>query len=217
MNIKVEATLREKGKKSDLNNYRREGFIPAVIYGEGKVGINILLNKIDFMKNYKKSIGEVAFFDFDLSGKKISTFIKEKQVHPVSRDFVHIDFMELHKGTTITLEVPLHYKGIAEGTKEGGALEILHHTLEISCLPKDIPDEIEIDVTNLKIGDSIHFREIKLSEGVTSSMTEATTLVAVRAPKKEEVVEEVEAIEGATTEGEATEGEAETSEPDAAE
>jgi len=169
------------------------------------------------MKNYKKSIGEVAFFDFDLSGKKISTFIKEKQVHPVSRDFVHIDFMELHKGTTITLEVPLHYKGIAEGTKEGGALEILHHTLEISCLPKDIPDEIEIDVTNLKIGDSIHFREIELSEGVTSSMTEATTLVAVRAPKKEEVVEEVEAIEGATTEGEATEGEAETSEPDAAE
>ncbi|HHE64754.1 MAG TPA: 50S ribosomal protein L25, partial [Bacteroidetes bacterium] len=110
-----------------------------------------------------------------------------------------------------------HYKGIAEGTKEGGALEILHHTLEISCLPKDIPDEIEIDVTNLKIGDSIHFREIELSEGVTSSMTEATTLVAVRAPKKEEVVEEVEAIEGATTEGEATEGEAETSEPDAAE
>ncbi len=210
MNIKIEATLREKGKKSDLNNYRREGFIPAVIYGEGKVGINILLNKIDFMKNYKKSIGGVAFFDFDLAGKKISTFIKEKQVHPVSRDFVHLDFMELHKGTAITLGIPLQYTGTAMGTKEGGSLEVLHHTLEISCLPKDIPDEIVIDVTNLNIGDSIHFREIDLSEGVTSSMSDATTLVAVRAPKKEEEVveEEVEAIEG-----EATEGEAETSEP----
>lgn len=206
MNIKIEATLREKGKRSDLNRYRHKGFIPAVIYGEGKIGVNILLQKIDFMRSYKKSIGEVAIFDVNLAGKEFSTFIKEKQVHPVSREFVHIDFVELHKGKPITLKIPFHYVGEAKGTNEGGALEILYHNIEISCLPKDIPEEIVIDVSELDIGDSIHFRDIELQEGSTSNMTESTTLVAVRAPKKiEEVVtEEVE-------EAEVTEGEEETS------
>ena len=207
MNIKIEATLREKGKRSDLNRYRREGFIPAVIYGDGKIGVNILLQKIEFMRSYKESIGEVAIFDVNLAGKNFSTFIKEKQVHPVSREFVHIDFVELHKGKSITLKIPMHYTGLAIGTSEGGSLEIMHHNIEVSCLPKDIPDEIKIDVTHLAIGDSIHFREIELSEGATTNMSEATTLVAVRAPKKiEEVVtEEIEEVE-------ATEGEAEASE-----
>lgn len=199
MNIKIEATLREKGKRSDLNKMRREGFIPAVIYGEGKVGLNILLPKIDFLKSYKKSIGEVAIFDINLAGKEINTFIKEKQIHPVSRDFVHIDFVELHKGKAITLNIPMHYPGEPVGLKEGGVLEILHHSIEISCLPKDIPEEIVIDVSSLDIGDSIHFRDIQLAEGSTTSMSDATTLVAVRAPKKiteetEEVVEEGEAV-----------------------
>ncbi|MDO9578037.1 MAG: 50S ribosomal protein L25 [Candidatus Cloacimonadales bacterium] len=188
MNIKIEATMRELGKKSDLNKFRREGFIPAVIYGEGQIGTNILLKNIDFQKQYKKSIGAVAIFELNLAGKKINVFIKDKQVHPVSREFVHVDFVELHPGKPITLNVPIHFIGVAKGTKEGGLLELLHHSMEISCLPKDIPEEIEIDVSNLGIGESIHFKDIHLTEHITSSMSDVTTLAAVRAPKKEEVV-----------------------------
>lgn len=189
MNIKIEATLREIGKKSDLNKFRREGFIPAVIYGEGQIGTNILLKNIDFLKQYKKSIGEAAVFELNLEGKKINVFIKDKQIHPVSRELVHIDFVELHQGKPVTLSVPIHYIGVAKGTKEGGLLELLHRKMEISCLPKDIPEEIEIDVSNLGIGESIHFRDIQLAENITSSMSDITTLAAVRAPKKAEDAE----------------------------
>ncbi len=195
MNIKVEAQLRDKGKRSDLNKFRNEGYIPAIIYGEGKEGTKILLNKIPFLKNYKKSLGEVAFFEIKVNGKSYTTFIKEKQIHPVTREFTHIDFVELYEGKKITLEIPINYTGEALGTKEGGLLEILHRKIEISCLPKDIPEEINIDVSNLEIGDSIHFADIKIPENVDTNMTDITTLVAVRAPRKEEIVEVEEEVE----------------------
>lgn len=184
MNIKIEATLREKGKKSDLNKFRREGFIPAVVYGEGQIGTNILLTAKDFQKQYKKSLGEVAIFEINLEGKKLNVFIKDKQIHPLSREFVHVDFVELHKGKPITLDVPIHFTGVAKGTKEGGLLELLHRSLEISCLPKDIPEEIDIDISHLGIGESIHFKDIQLPENVTATMSDVTTIAAVRAPKK---------------------------------
>jgi len=203
MNIKIEAKLRELGKKSDLKNLRKEGFIPAVIYGEGQVGTNILLSEIPFQKQYKKSIGEVTIFEFDLDGKTISAFIKDKQVHPVSRKFMHIDFVELHKGKPITLNVPIRYIGEAAGTKEGGLLELIHRELEITCLPKDLPGDVVIDVSDLGIGDSIHFKDIQLAENISTSMSDVTTLAAVRAPKKEEEVEveeEADAIAGSEEE-----------------
>ena len=203
MNIKIEAKLRELGKKSDLKNLRKEGFIPAVIYGEGQVGTNILLSEIPFQKQYKKSIGEVTIFEFDLDGKTISAFIKDKQVHPVSRKFMHIDFVELHKGKPITLNVPIRYIGEASGTKEGGLLELIHRELEITCLPKDLPEDVVIDVSDLGIGDSIHFKDIQLAENISTSMSDVTTLAAVRAPKKEEEVEveeEADAIAGSEEE-----------------
>jgi len=197
MNIKIEATLRELGKKSDLKNLRKEGFIPAVIYGEGQVGTNIVLSEIPFQKQYRKSIGGVAIFEIEMDGKKINTFIKDKQIHPVSRKFMHIDFVELHKGKPITLNVPIQFIGDPLGVKEGGLLELLHRKIEITCLPKDLPEDIVIDVSNLNIGDSIHFGDIQLADNITASMSDVTTLVAVRAPKKEEeVVEEVEEVEG---------------------
>lgn len=202
MNIQIKATMREKGKKSVIKQQRRDDFIPAVIYGEGKTGINILLAKTDFMKSYKKSIGEVAIFEITIAGKNYRTFIKDKQMHPVSREFIHLDFVELHKGKPITLEIPLHYFGEAKGVREGGALEILHHSLEITCLPKDLPEEIQIDVSNLNIGDSIHFADIDLPEGVSTNMTDITNLVSVRAPRQIVESEEEKAEEVTLTEGE---------------
>jgi len=191
VNLNLEAELRKKGKRSDLNELRKAGFIPGIIYGEGKEGILISLPKISFLKVYRKTIGEMAFFDISVDNKKIKTVIREKQIHPVSREIQHIDFLELHKGKEITLEVPIKIIGDAPGTHEGGLLEVLVRKIEISCLPKEVPDEIEVDVSNLEIGDVIHFSQIK-SEDMRTKLSGDTTIVAVRAPRKIEEAEEIE-------------------------
>ena len=180
MHIKIKAEKRELGKKSDLKNYRKEGFIPAVVYGEGKEGINILLPVIPFQKAYKKSIGEVAIFEIEVGNKKYSTFIKEKQIHPVSREFVHIDFVELHKGKHITMEIPINFIGEPKGVKEGGVVEYLHRSLEITCLPKDLPEEIDVDITELHVGDTLHFSNITLPTNISCSLSGAATIIAIK-------------------------------------
>jgi len=189
MNIKIEAKKRVIGKKSDMTNLRANGLIPAVIYGEGKVGINISLEKISFMKAYRTSIGGMAFFEINVEGEEVTTILKEKQVHPTSREFMHIDFIELHKGQEITVHIPITVVGDAAGVAEGGLLEVLHHDIEITCLPKDIPEEIVIDVTELAIGKAIHLIDLNLPENFKTSLPDATTFVAVRAPKAADVEE----------------------------
>lgn len=192
MNVKIKAKIRELGKKSDLKRYRKEGFIPAVIYGEGKEGKYILLDHTAFNKSFRKTIGGVAIFDIDIDGEKHSTFIKDKQVHPVSRKIVHIDFVELHKGQPITLEIPINFVGVAKGSKEGGVVEYLHRSIEISCLPKDIPDEIEVDISELGVGDALHFAEVDLPDTIATTMADDTALVSVKEPQMKLVVEEPE-------------------------
>jgi large subunit ribosomal protein L25 len=196
MNLKIKAEPRTTERKSDVKNVRNSGLIPGIIYGAGKEGVMISLPEIDFLKLVKKSIGEVAIFDIELEGKNYKTFLKDQQIHPVTRQFRHLDFKELHAGKPITIEIPLHYVGTAEGIKAGGLMEILHHTLELTCLPKDIPEEITIDVSNIKLGQAIHFGDIQLAEGLQASMSAATTLVAVRIPRgsDEDEVAEDEAV-----------------------
>ena len=189
MNIKIEAKKRVIGKKSDMTNLRASGMIPAVVYGEGKVGVNISLEKISFMKAYRKSIGGVAFFELNVEGEEFTTILKDKQVHPKSREFMHIDFIELHKGQSITVNIPIRVIGDAVGVKEGGLLEVLHHDIEVNCLPKDIIEEIVVDVTELSIGKAIHLIDLNLPETFKTSLPDATTFVAVRAPKTADVEE----------------------------
>jgi len=204
MNVKVEAQLRSIGKKSDMKNLRKQGFIPAVIYGEGKEGVKISLERIPFMKIYKTTIGEVAFFDIKVDSKSYTTIIKARQVHPVSREYMHLDFMEIHKGKAIVVNVPIKYTGEAVGLAAGGVLDVIVRKLEISCLPKDIPDDFVVDISNLDIGDSIHLSEIDLKD-LECRTAESSTLVAVRAPRKVEELEVAE--EDEIAEGEAVEGE----------
>jgi large subunit ribosomal protein L25 len=193
MNVKVEAQVRTKGKKSDMKNLRKQGFIPAVIYGEGKEGVKITLEKIPFMKLYKTTIGEMAFYDITVEGKAYNVIMKDKQIHPVTREYMHMDFLEIHKGSTLTLEIPMTYTGTPLGIAEGGSMDVLIRRLEVTCLPKDIPQDIEVDISNLEIGDSIHLGDIELIN-METKLSDTTTLIAVRAPR-EEIIEE-EPVEG---------------------
>lgn len=197
MNVKIVAKAREKGKKSDMTNLRNSGHIPAIIYGEGQEGQKISLEKIPFLRAYKKTIGEIALFDIELDGKKITTILKEKQIHPVSRDFMHIDFQELHKGVSITVNVPFRYIGEPVGISLGGVLEIMVRDIEVSCLPKDIPEDIEIDISTIGIDESLHLRDIDLGV-LETKLTPETTLASVRTPKV--IIEEEEETEEEVTE-----------------
>jgi large subunit ribosomal protein L25 len=205
MNVEVEAQLRSVGSKSDMKNLRKQGFIPAIIYGEGKEGIKISLEKIPFMRLYKNTIGEMSFFKITVDGKEYNTIIKDRQIHPVSREYMHIDFLELHKGSTLTLDVPVNYVGEPIGVSTGGVLDVIIRKLEVTCLPENIPQDIEVDISNLEIGDSIHLGDIEL-QNMETKMSDTTTLVAVRLPReeeeKEEVSEEGEVSEDVTEPGE---------------
>ena len=196
MNIKINAEKRDLGKRSDLTELRKEGFIPGIIYGAGQEGIKIAFNARDYTREYKKSIGAVAFFDITVDGNTYKTFIKEKQIHPLTREIVHIDFLELHKGKPITIDVPINFTGEALGTKEGGVFEIIHRVIQVTCLPKDIPDEIKFDISEMNIGDSIHLRDLDISEDMNTELTDDITIAILSVPKVIEEVAEEEEIEG---------------------
>ncbi len=198
MNININAEKRSLGKKSDLNVLRDKGLIPGIIYGAGQEGMKISFNAREFAREYKKSIGTVAFFDIAVDGNTYKTFIKERQIHPLTREVVHIDFLELHKGKSITIDVPINFSGEALGAKEGGVFEVIHRTIQVTCLPKDIPEEISFDISNMNIGDSIHLNDLNLPEDLDTDLSDEITIAVLSVPKViEEVEEEVEeGIEG---------------------
>ena len=159
LNLAVHA--RELGNKSSRKNLRKSGKIPAVIYSEGQPGIHISVPTNEFSKLYKKSIGEVAVFNLKLDGNEVHTIVKARQIHPVSRDFIHVDFLELHKDKELNLSVPFKFIGTPASLKEGGIMEITMRELKVSCLPRHIPEDIPINIENLKIGEAIYVKDIQ--------------------------------------------------------
>ncbi|MDP8323232.1 MAG: 50S ribosomal protein L25 [Candidatus Stygibacter australis] len=179
MIIKIEAKKRETKMKSDLTVMRNAKIIPAIIYKAGEEGLQISIVNADFIREYRKSIGEISYFLINVDGKEYKTIIKEKQIHPVSRLIQHIDFLELVPGNKSTLKVPLKYFGEPLGLKEGGTLEILVREITIKCLPKDIPEEINIDLSPIGVGQSIHFRDLEM-KNIYSSLPGNTVLAQVK-------------------------------------
>ncbi len=199
MILKINADQRTiSNKKSVAKDLRKSGRIPAVIYGGGEDAKHITLDKVSFMKSYKKSIGDTALFHINVDGKEIHTIIKSRQIHPVSREILHVDFLELHPGTAITIDIPINYVGEAAGEALGGELDVLIRKITAHCLPKDIPEAISVDVSSLNIGDSINVAEIKI-ENVRFELSDDVALVIVHAPKtasdEEEETDEEEAVE----------------------
>jgi large subunit ribosomal protein L25 len=126
--------------------------------------------------------------------------VKELQLHPVSRNFLHIDFYEVAMDRKIMVNVPITTTGKAKGVETGGILQIIRRELEVQCFPLDVPESIEIDITDLDIGDSIHVGDIALQREIEFLGEENFTVVTVVSPKIEE---EEEVVEEAEEEGEA--------------
>ncbi len=192
MVIKIEAGKRTLGKKSDRKDLRKDFIIPGIMYGQGVEGTPIQFNAPDFMKAYKQSIGELAIFNIVVDGQEHRCILKDKQIHPVRRDILHVDFLLLNPGHEVSLSLPIKFVGEAVGAKQGGIVDIIVRNLNIACLPKDIPEDVEVDISGLEIGDSLHIKDIKVSN-VKIKDSEDVTIVVVH--DKNKVTEKVEEVE----------------------
>jgi large subunit ribosomal protein L25 len=171
---------------------RQAGDVPGIIYGHGRSPQTLLVNNRDFEKLLSQINAASTVIDLNLDGTTTKTLIREIQRHPYKRHLVHVDFQELVAGEKVTVNIPLRFTGTAEGVKNsGGVLEEIMHQLHIRVDPSLIPDHIDVDVTNVTIGHSLHIRDIKVPEGVTVLDDEDATICVVSAPKA--VVEEVPA------------------------
>jgi len=197
--IFLDAELRTEVGRAKVKDLREQGFIPAVIYGEGKNEQSIKIVQRQLIQLLHQHRLENAVVNLKIKDdKKVkarSCLIKEIQHHPVKGNIIHVDFNEISLTKAIKVNVPVVAKGEPLGVKqEGGSLEHLLWEIEVECLPTDIPKNIEVEVSHLKIGDSIHIKDIKLPGNIKVLNSPDAMVISVAAPMKEEVV--AEAVEG---------------------
>jgi len=194
--IELKANIRNSVGKSQARALRREEKMPAVLYGPGTEPVLISVSVKDLEKALKRSTASQAILNLTIhNGENTSrtAMIKELQLHPVSRDYLHVDFYEISMDRKIWVKVPVTVKGKSRGVEEGGILQIIRRELEILCLPTAIPETIELDITDLDIGDSIHVKEIPLQGDIEIPEDVNFTVITIVSPKAE--VEEVEEVE----------------------
>ncbi len=193
----LKAKRREQLGKSAARALRRSAFVPAVLYGRNTDNVPLALEQRAFEKILRARAGANVVLTLQIEdGKKPceqTVIVKSVQVHPVSDAIEHVDLHAISLTERITVRVAIHAKGESEGVKEGGVLDVVHHEVEIECLPTDIPERIYVDVAALKIGDAVHARELTMPSGVTCLMPADEVVIAVHAPREEEVAAPAEA------------------------
>ncbi len=189
---------------------RREGQTPCVVYGAGQENLNVKINTKAFTDLMRESLSANIIVDLDIEGQNQLAFVQDTQYDALSQKPLHIDFLAVNANTEITASLPLKFTGEALGVKNGGLLEQLVYTLEITCLPKDLPEIITSDVTNLKIGESLHIGDLVLPEGCKASGN-ADVLVCnvIKTRASLSAGDEEEETEGASEEAPAAEEAAE--------
>jgi len=194
----------EKGKGANTR-LRQSGYIPAVLYSHGESEM-IKIKKQDFFSLFRGNVSESVMIDLNITDKKKDNdhkvFVKAYQQDPVTEELLHVDFYKTTLGERIHTKVPVEIVGKSEGEKMGGILEVVERELEIECLPNEMPEKIEIDVTNINIGDSIHIEDIEIAGSVKFMVDEKRAIVTVVAPKAHIEEEELEELEAEAVEGE---------------
>ncbi|MCX7029933.1 MAG: 50S ribosomal protein L25 [Spirochaetes bacterium] len=211
---KLNVQLRTDQGKSASGRLRRGGKIPAVVYGHTEP-LAITVDAHEFRTAFRR-ITENTVVQLTMPEGVHEVLVKDYQQNHLSGQIVHLDFYEFEKGKSLKTRVPVQLTGAPVGVKEGGILETLMHDLEVECLPKDLPEVITLDISNLALNHSIHVRDLLLAEGVKAlnSLEQVVCVVAIRKaeeepkPAAEGELVEGELAEGAVAEGEAAEGEA---------
>ena len=219
--ISIPANLRPRIGKGAARALRREGYIPAVIYGKRQGPLAIAVEP----KILNEELGKTGFFskmvDITMNGETHRVLPRDVQFHPVTDQPIHVDFLRVTGDTTITVAVPVTFANeeLSPGIKRGGVLNTVRHEVELTCSAERIPHALTIDLTGLEIGDSVHISQVALPEGVSPAIADRDfTIATVAAPTvraeeeaaaqaalAEEVEEEEELEEGAEVAEEAAE------------
>ncbi|WP_421726579.1 50S ribosomal protein L25/general stress protein Ctc [Bauldia sp.] len=204
-NYQLTATVREKVGKGAARAVRRQGQIPAVIYGgkEPPIAISLPDRDVYFKIHGGGFLTTVA--EIDVNGKKIRTLPRDFQLDPVTDHPLHVDFLRVTEGAVVTVEVPVQFINdeASPGIKRGGVLNTVRHRVELICPADAIPDHIVADLTGMDINDSLHISAITLPDGVTPTIDRDFTVATIAAPAgiKEEIRAAAEAAAAAEAEG----------------
>ena len=217
MKIEINAVLRDAKGTGASRRLRHEGKVPGVLYGGNGDAKSIELNAKDLYMQFKHEAFHASILTLNLDGKKESVLLRDYQMHPVRNNIQHIDLQRIDENKKLSVKIPFHFlnEDVAPGVKlEGGVVSHIMVDVDISCLPKDLPTYIEVDLVNLSIGDSIHLSEIKAPEGVElTALSEENDPIITSVSKPKVVVEETpvaaeveEGAEAAEEGAEAAEG-----------
>ncbi len=183
--LTLPAETRDRAGKGASRALRRDGRVPAVIYGNNEEPLSIHIER----KELSRQLGTGHFFnsivEIEVGGKKLRTLPKDVAFHPVSDLPLHADFLRLSKNATVHVNVPVVFinEELSPGLKRGGVLNIVRHELELVCAADKIPDEIQVDVTGFDVGDSIHAHHVTLPAGSEQAITERDfTIATIAAP-----------------------------------
>lgn len=197
--IKLNATQRTISGKGAARRTRREKRIPGVVYGAKMTPLMISLDTSEFDKIIRDQGTSGLFLNLKIQGDDPQAkvvMLKEMQMDPFGIEYLHADFQQIDMDTQVTVSVPVEIVGTSKGVKEGGGmLQIIRRELEVVCKPADTPEKIEIDVTDLDIGDAVHVEDIDLGESVQIPHEVNFTMITVIPPDmggEEEVAEEDE-------------------------
>lgn len=214
--IELKVTVRNKVGNGAARELRRGGMIPAILYGPKAepVMLSVITKELENILK-TSNIGQVLLDLLIQNGQQTSrtAMIKELQTQPVSGSLLHVDFYEVAMDQKIKISIPVVATGQSKGVEEGGVLQLVRHEVEIFCYPNNIPESLEVDVTDMAIGDSKHMDEVPIDESFELVDDSNFTIVTILSPKAEEV-EEAEEEEAEEAEAEGAEGEVE---PDSAE
>lgn len=195
----IKAQKRENTGKGSARKFRAQGLIPGEFYSSHEGNYHILLNQKEFETLLPEARGLVSL-KIEGAKKSFPCVIKDIQREPVKENILHVDFQGVKRGEKLTVKVPVVLVGTAEGVKAGGILEHMIRELEVECLPKDIPDKLEIDITEFKIGDALHVKDLEFGNIRIMDDPEETILliehsrVARELPEEAAEEEEVEEI-----------------------
>ena len=205
-NLVLNIEKRQELGKGGARKLRREGYIPGILYSPHKDDpeIPVKILRKEFHKVFSKD-AEHHVLNLNLENEEIMAVIKEIQRDPIKSDVLHVDFFKVFKGEKVMVEVPIELVGESKGVKKGGILEHLLREIEIEAIPSQIPEVIEVDITDLDLGDTFMVGDLKLPEGVEPVTSLETAIVSILAPTKggEEEEEVEESAEGETSTEEA--------------
>lgn len=196
--INLSAQPRPARGKGPAGRLRREGSVPAILYGAGVEGsIALALSGKELEKVLHTAAGGNVLVNLSLEGDKTRmVMFKEVSRHPLKGSLQHVDFVEIRMDHKIAVDVPVHLTGKAEGLAFGGIVQQEHRTVRVECFPNKIPDSIDLDITKLGVGQSLHVSDIQVAEGIEFVDAPETTIVSIVSPTAEvapKTAEEVEA------------------------